>query len=303
MECLTLFTSFSGDNNKVKIHGKCGGESPNVSKFLLIRNKTRPPDNWDGNTFKHCVSAIYIFLFKKMGIYIIYTYYIQYNVIFLCFLLLWKYSVRTFEFISCWKKKITSWTVLKTNIFGGVWARVCIRQKQQPWGLMVERNAARESERSWRAGRWNLSSHHPRPLTVRTILAVELWTWGQELSKLERKDGKPACLPWTHRQRRGRAEVEPGRQGRMLPGPQQWLGAGRLLSLCAVSRNPNATFLVPKWHLFSYLEVFFCVPRMHVDWRIIKMAALPQGQTSPSMCVDNINAKCSNEEQKALLFS
>lgn len=66
MECLTLFTFFSCDNKpEIKIHGKCGGGNPNVGKFLLIRNKARPPDNSDGNSFKHRIGTISIFLFEK----------------------------------------------------------------------------------------------------------------------------------------------------------------------------------------------------------------------------------------------
>lgn len=168
--------------------------------------------------------------------------YIFYKILFSCaFYCCGNIQSESLKLFPVGKKKIISWTVCKTNIFAGV---RCVCMRQQPWGSMVERNVARPSERSWRAGRWNLRGHHPHPLTARTNLGIELWTWGQELSTLERNDGKPACLPWTHRQRRGRATVGPGRQGRMLPGPQQWLGAGRLLSVCAVSLNP-------KWHFSS----------------------------------------------------
>lgn len=164
-------------------------------------------------------------------------------------------------------KNIISWTVCKTSNF----AVVCVGARQ---------TEARLGERSWRAGRWNLWNHCPRPLTVRNILAVELWKWGGELtSSLERKDGKLACLPWTHRQSRGRAEAEPWRQGWMLPGPQQWLGARRLLSVCAVSLNPKHQSSSPKVPLFRSLH-FCLLSRLHVSCRIwwIKTVTLIRGQ-------------------------
>lgn len=46
VEHLTLFTPFSGDNKtEIKLLRKCDCKSPKVSRFLLIRNEARPPDN------------------------------------------------------------------------------------------------------------------------------------------------------------------------------------------------------------------------------------------------------------------
>lgn len=78
----------------------------------------------------------------------------------------------------------------------------------------------------------------------------ESWHLGAEQkADLERScDGKPARLPRTHRQGRGGEAASPGRPGWVLPSPQQWLCAGLLLPVCAVSINTAcviALFVLP----------------------------------------------------------
>lgn len=134
----------------------------------------------------------------------------------------------------------------------GTHERVCAHVKQQSStaatrldGGERERDAARLSERS----RGELSGETSGALscfpwlwgrsccrTLKVRKGVDIWV---HKPKLERKDGKPVCVPRAHRQRRGGATAGPGRQGWMLPGPQQWFGAGRLLPVCAVSLNPE----------------------------------------------------------------
>lgn len=177
-----------------------------------------------------------------------------------------------------------------------------------------ERDAARLSERS----KGELSGE------TSGALSCFPWLWGRSCSrtlkvrkgvdiwvhkpKLERKDGKPVCVPRAHRQRRGGAAAGPGRQGWMLPGPQQWFGAGRLLSVCAVSLNPERVthFLTLELQKHKFTQ-FLLLPWLHFGCRIrwIENVTQRKGETwlrlmRPS--VGSISAACSNEPQNVLLY-